>query len=184
MISSLLWQFAPKNIVLDILWGTHHNVAFPFFPWLIYPLIGMVWGMLFNAADDMARFMRKSALAGASLILLGGTSWVTFDTPLMPMDDYSRCGIQGHLMVIGFVLIWLWLFRLLEGNLSGSKLSDLLIFWSKNVTVIYIVQWVLVGWGLLIFDYQKLTPVWPALIGLLVTILTHELTKIYLKSKS
>ena len=179
LISPLLWQYAPRNPLLDILWGTHHNVAFPFFPWVIYPLIGMYWGGLFNAAKNLVGFMRKSALVGAGLMLLGGTVWMLADTPWLPAGDYSRCGIQVHLVITGFVLIWLWLIKLLEEQLNGSKPANLMICWSKNVTIIYLIQWVLFGWGVLIFDYQQLTPGPAAVIGLLVAILTHGLVKIY-----
>ena len=70
--SPLLWQSAPQNFVLDMLWGTNHNVAFPLFPWLIYPLAGMVWGVFFNATDNIAQYIRHSALAGAALLMVGG----------------------------------------------------------------------------------------------------------------
>jgi len=178
LISPLFWRYAPQNPWLDILWGTHHNVAFPFFPWLIYPLLGMYWGALFDMTEDRARFMRNSAVVGAWLMLPGGTIWMIADTPWLPAGDYSRCGIQVHLVTAGFVFIWLWLIRLIEERFAGSKLAKLMIFWSKNVTTVYMIQWVLFGWGVLIFDYQHLTPVPAALIGIFVTILTHGFVKI------
>jgi len=179
LISPMLWEYASQNQILDILWGTHHNVAFPFFPWFLYPLMGMYWGELFNTTEDIPGFMKKSAIVGTGLMIMGGIMWIRFDTPWLPRGDYSRGGIHMHMVIIGFVFVWLWLFRLIEGNLTGSKLGELLVFWSKNVTVIYVLQWVFIGWGMLIFGYQQLTPIWAAFIGLIVTILTHNLTNCY-----
>ena len=105
------------------------------------------------------------------------------DNRWFPVGDYSRCGLQVHLVIVGFVLIWLWIFSYLEKRLIGTQLADLLIFWSKNVTAIYIIQWVLIGWGMLFLGYQQLTPAEAALIGLLMTLLAHGVTKLQLQLK-
>ncbi len=181
LISPLLWRFAPRNLLLDLLWGTNQNVAFPLFPWLIYPLLGMYWGTLFTAAEDVPRFMKKTAVTGTGLILAGGTLMCLINNTWLPVGEYSRGGIGVHLLIIGFVFIWLWLLRLIEDKTADSRLTNLLIFWSKNVTAIYIIQWVLIGWGMLVLGYQQLAPVSAAFAGLIVTILTHGIGVLYLR---
>ncbi len=183
MISPIFWKYAPQNPIFDILWGTHKNVAFPFFPWVLYPLLGMYWGQLFTTTLRKGRFMKNSAIAGASLMAIGGTILFFFDTAWLPSDDYSRYAIHMHMIIIGFVFTWLWLFRLIQKRMSHSKLGVLLIFWSKNVTDIYFIQWILVGWGMLIFDYQQLTPIWATCLSVIITIFTHLLTHIYIRTK-
>jgi surface polysaccharide O-acyltransferase-like enzyme len=181
LMSPLLWQLAPQNPLLDLFWGTRQNVAFPLFPWLIYPLTGMIWGKFLNRAENLDRFTICTGLTGIGFLLSGCGLWAWADISWMPLGEYSRCGFQGHLMIIGFVFMWLPLIRVLEKFFSGTRICALLIFWSRHVTVIYIIQWLLIGWGMLIFDYQQLDPGWAALIGILIVFLTHGIVKIYLK---
>ncbi len=177
LISPLLWPLQHP----DILWGSGQNVYFPLFPWAFYPLLGMYWGSLFNQTGNRARFMKRSAQVGAGLMLAGGLIWAFVDTPWLPVGDYYRSGLGVHLVITGFVLIWLWEFRLIEQRVAGSKPAELLIFWSKNVTSIYMIQWILIGWGVLLLDYQKLSPTIAVAVGLLMTAITHALTKSWIK---
>ena len=183
LVSPLLWKAAPQHPVLDILWGTHHNAAFPLFPWVIYPLLGMYWGTRFHQAADTDRFMNVSAGIGAGLVLLGGLLWAAVDTPFMPVGDYSRSGCHIHLIITGFVFVWLWLIRHAGKRLANSGIRTLLIFWSRHVTPVYVIQWVMIGWGVLIFGYRQLPADTAALIGILMAGLTHVLMKIYLSFK-
>ncbi len=179
LVSPLLWQYAPQTPVFDLFWGTHHNVAFPLFPWVIYPVMGMVWGRLFRSTRDMDQFMKQTARWGAGFTVLGGTLWLLLDTSWMPRGEYHRFGLQGQLMILGFVFIWLGLFHFLAQHMAGSKLAGFLIFWSKNLTPVYVIQWLLVGWGMLVFGYQTLPPGGAALVGIGVTVLTHWVMKCF-----
>ena len=183
IISPFLWKYAPKNYFFDLFWGTNKNIAFPLFPWLIYPLLGMYWGNLLWKEKDISRLIKKSASLGLLIFFVGLIIFLCVKSPVIPSDCYSRYGFQMHLMITGFVLVWLWLFAVIEKYVSHWKITKLLSFWSINVTSIYFIQWILAGWGILVFGYREISPVITVIIGLTVTIITHFLTILYTSIK-
>lgn len=106
-------------------------------------------------------------------MLLSAVGALGFDI-ISPMGDYYRSGASIHLLMIGFVLVWFSVCYWLEQTLSiENRIIKVLIYWSKNVTAIYFVQWVLFGWSMLILDANKLNAVDAALVGLIVLLITH-----------
>lgn len=173
IISPFLWDNFGDSTLSSILWGTNKNVYFPFFPWFIYPLLGMYLSKLLLDINKHKRHIKTIILAGISLIVIG---ILTFD--LFPVGDYHRSGAAIHLLIIGFVLIWLSGCWWISNKFSSSNiLIKTLVFWSKNVTAIYFIQWVIFGWSTLIFDANKQNAYAAALIGLIVLIATHLLIK-------
>ena len=173
------WAYAPRNFILDILWGSGPNVAFPIFPWLIYPLAGMCWGRGFWGEENTDGFLNRSMAAGLVFMAVGGLCWLTIDAPWMPVGDYSRSGLHVHLFILGFVLAWLWLFHGVARVLEGGALARLLSFWSRNVTPVYVIQWLFVSWGMLVVGYQESSAWMAAGLGLAVVGLTHVVTRQY-----
>ena len=173
LVSPLLWRHAPHNYALDILWGNHENVAFPFFPWCIYPLAGMYWGRCLQRAEQLPSFLNGSAWIGTGFMAVGGLVWLLVDTTWLPVGDYSRSGAQVHLFILGFVLVWFRLFYALGNRVGGSWFETLMVFWSRHTTTIYVIQWILVGWGMLVLGYQEQSPLTAFLAGLALILVTH-----------
>ncbi len=184
LISPLLWARGPSHPVFDLFWGSHDNVAFPLFPWLAYPLFGMYWGHGFLNTPDRNRYLGISLGAGLGLMVLGLLIRQYVDSPLLPEGDYSRNPLQIHLVILGFVLAWFWLFRHLEDLVLRSGLSHFLEFWSRNITTVYVIQWVVVGWGMLIWEYRSCTVETAFTLGVALVVLTHWLTRFYLWGRS
>ena len=93
-------------------------------------------------------------------------------------DGYSRTGAAVHLMMIGFVFLWLPICSLIAASWKdGSKMLQTLTFWSKNVTCIYIIQWLLFGWSILILGMNQQTDVTAVFAGVIVLVASHFLTK-------
>lgn len=103
---------------------------------------------------------------------------------LFVVGDYSRSGLGVHLVIVGFLLLWLPLCWLLTEKIADNPAFRLLSFWSKQVTTIYIIQWLLYGCGILIFGANQQEPLMAVLIGLVVFALTHILTKLYLATRT
>ena len=51
-----------------------------------------------------------------------------------------------RLLLASFVLLWLLLLRWLDGRLSWRALPRYLTSLSRNITAVYLIQWVLTGW--------------------------------------
>ncbi|MCF7941672.1 MAG: DUF1624 domain-containing protein [Spirochaetia bacterium] len=176
LVSPLLWGLFPENIPLLMLWGEVEPVHFPVFPWVVYPLLGMYLSRyLLQPAQQLDAWLRRSAQLGFALAVIGGIFLIL---ELFPLGDYSRSGLGLHLLMIGFIGIWLRLCRIIELHLSPeSRLVAALTFMSINITMIYFIQWVLFSWSILIFGANEQGPYTAALIGLGVMVLTYGLVK-------
>ncbi len=173
LISPFLWGKFDENIFLAALWGDNSNIYFPFFPWFIYPLLGMYTSKYLLFADNIKRNLIFFIWTGLLISLIG---FLLFD--LFTIGDYHRSGAAIHFLIIGFAFIWIpfcyWISNLFDKN---NRIINILVFWSKNVTAIYFIQWVLFGWSILIFDTNKQNAYISAIIGLVILIITHFLIK-------
>ncbi len=173
IISPFLWDNFGDSTIFSILWGTDTNVYFPFFPWFIYPLIGMYLSDFLLNINTYKKNVNMFVLSGISLVVIG---ILTFD--LFPAGDYHRSGAAIHLLIIGFVFMWLSACWWISNKFSSTSIIiRTLVFWSKNVTAMYFIQWLIFGWSILIFDANKQNAYVAALIGLIVLIITHLLIK-------
>lgn len=181
MMSPLLWGGFGHNLFLSPFIGDSKTVFFPFFPWVIYPVFGMLLsGYLLNHKNNFT--IRKMVVAGVSLMIIGAALWVQVSNSIIVQGDYHRSGIAVHFVIAGFVLIWLPLCKTVFNQTRElSFIHRILLFWSKNTTVVYCVQWVLYGWGILIFGCELLSVPVSLSIGVGMCFLSHALTKIYVK---
>jgi len=179
-VSPLLWGILDELPGLSLLWGTGENVFFPLFPWIIYPLIGMVYSYHLIGCGDMSSLMKKTSLVGLCLFVAGALSWIFLSNDIFVVGDYFRSGPWVHLTIIGFVFLWLPFCWWIVERVPGNPIFRQLYFWSTNVTVAYIIQWTLIGWGMLFFGCNELSALIAVLIGIVLLPLTHLLTKLYL----
>ena len=155
--SPLLWGIATGNPVvdwlLDLVWGSYEEVWFPVFPWLAFPLLGMAFSQLIETRQGSIKVDRRMSVAGA--VMLAAGILLTYTDPEYHLGDYYRSGPGAILWMSGFVVVWIFLCELAARKIPENGVFRLLAFWSKNVTVIYFVQWLIIGWGVAIFPYMK-----------------------------
>ncbi len=177
VVSPLLWGVGGGSVVLDPLWGLGEWVSFPLFPWLAYPLLGLALAGFTVQATSADRLMRAWALAGAAAVLAGAAlvMLVTASAGILVFGDYYRSGLPVQLLLAGFVLLWLPLLWWLDRRLAWRAVPRYLTSLSRNITAVYLIQWVLVGWlaiGLGVFDQ----PSWlAALLGVPILVASHVL---------
>lgn len=184
LVSPFLWGHTTSipgvHWILNHFWGSGgREVAFPVFPWLCYPLLGMAWGRWFAAAGDARGAFRIGFFAGLVLCLTG--AGVTLTNPAFHMGDYYRSGPGAVLAYSGFVLCWLWCCATVVRVAPSNPAFRLLLYWSRNVTVFYFIHWVVIGWGSLVFGYQQRGLVSVVLLMGFVAALSHGLTVPWLR---
>ena len=172
LVSPFLWSQFGNSSLFSILWGNAKNVYFPFFPWFIYPLLGMYMSKYLLDIQKINKNLKKISLIGIVTIVLG---ILFFD--FFPIGDYHRSGAAIHSLIIGFIFLWLPICFRLANKFKEGKIVKVFSFWSKNVTAVYFIQWVLFGGSILFFDANKQNAYVAAIIGLLVLILTHFIVK-------
>ncbi len=172
MISPFLWKEFGDISSLSILWGNGQNVYFPFFPWFIYPLLGMYMSKYLLDKNKTKKHQKNLTFVGIFTLILGILSLNYF-----PTGDYHRSGLAIHFIIIGFMFFWLPMCFWLSNKFGNNKAINILNFWSKNVTAVYFIQWVIFGWSILIFDANSQNAYISALIGLFVLVITHYVVK-------
>jgi len=165
--------FAPLDGLLTLLWGLGGEaVAFPVFPWLAYPLVGMAVGTWLAGAEDRDRIFRALLSAGAGLFIFG--TGITMTNIGFHLGDYWRSGPGGLIAITGFVFLWLSGCHALAARILKTKVFGLLSVWSRWITVLYVIHWVLLGWSVLVVGYGELNLI-GVLIGFVLVILTSDL---------
>jgi len=166
--------------VLKLFNGNKYQGAmFPLFPWLAYPLVGMIFGYRLRKSSNIYDFFQKSFWIGIAIIAVGLPITIT-DTDYH-MASNMRPGPGMIISLTGGALVFLWLCqRLIQGQ-STNRFVSLLCFWGRNVTTYYVIQWLLVGWGLMLVGAQQLPPFAAMSAMIAVMALSHIGVVIWLK---
>ena len=147
-------QYATGNYFLQLFYGQNFQVYFPIFPWMAFPLLGMTAGY----------FIRNySNLKGTMLIFSGvGLVLLTIGFLLIKVDPAGQFGTDYYhrkhgalVMYCGQLLSFLSLLYFISPYLTAGMAKGIR-FCSRNVTRIYILQWILIYWGWAFTPYHSL----------------------------
>lgn len=161
--------------------GIPGDTSFPVFPWLIYPIVGMLIGRAYIRGLEFRAILKSLILASIITGLVG--MFIMLSSKQSQLGDFYRMYPGATLLCIAFDLSWIALFMLLtQINVLQNTLNKL-NFWSKNITLIYLVQWALIGFGMIVFGFRQQDNVWfvTALIPVFF-VLTYWSTSYLLKS--
>lgn len=155
--SPFLWGIHGDKVVIDHISGLFFSdgfrAFFPVFPWLCYPLAGVVAGHFYHRIKPA---YINSYFFKAGIIFLAAGIIVSIIQPANWDKDFYRSGPGRTVWQTGFVLLWLCLAQVFVRHYSESVFYKLLSFCSKNITIIYFVQWILIAWGTGIAGYRAL----------------------------
>ncbi len=146
------------DYVLDLLWGAKWNVYFAVFPWFSFILIGMFFGKWYQEQERQLPFIfKKMGIAGVLLMCIGGGAcYYNFE---YHFGDYFHLGPGGTLYLAGFNLVLLWLAYMVVSRVKENPVFRFLYYCSKRVTTLYVIQWVLICWGMGVLGYQQFSSI-------------------------
>lgn len=163
LVSPYVWN--DFNYLTDPFIGSSDLVSFPVFPWIIYPMLGMY---LSNTLLSLNK-QKIIKLALVSLILAPlGVLTIGQHT----IFDYPQHTFDMHFLVIAFVIVY---FLIVYGLTEQFSYPKILSFWSRNITQIYILQWIIFGYSILFLDANQFGPIGAMIIGFIVVIIVHFL---------
>ena len=125
---------------------------FPILPWLAYPLLGIAVGLTRNRRpfDSLLRMPLLSlqidgllVLTAAFTIVATGLPWVL--TIAHDLPDYYHHDARFFLWFLAFLILWTRMHIFAERYLGGSCVLRWLKWIGRNVTTIYVFQWLLIG---------------------------------------
>jgi len=189
LISPFLWGIRLNLPIvddfLDLFWGDQliqfkfieNKIAFPVFPWLAFPLMGMFLGETIKSSNDQNVTFKYFGLGGIIVLLLG-VFILSFDFTYHANDYYhSRQGAM--IFMCGFVLVWLFINKLIIDSIPMNGLFTLLFKWSNGVTTIYFVQWIVILCSIAIFGIGSSSYVTVISLILGITLISHLANELY-----
>ena len=83
----------------------------------------------------------------------------------------------------GFTVLSIFLFQSIVVKVPHNAVFNFWYTWSKHITTIYVVHWLIIGWGLMYFGFRTLNGVEYLVILFALYILTHFLSTGRIKFK-
>ena len=143
---------AAATLVGLLLPGGDH-VAFPLTLWLIYPVLGIIFGTRIQETEDRGELYKKIFIPSAVFFADYSMTLIFFGYDLRTF--YALCNgsyydqtLLHTLWILPLILIAVSIcflvLRVFEMKLPGRFMT----YCSTNLTCIYITQWLLIGYGL------------------------------------
>jgi Heparan-alpha-glucosaminide N-acetyltransferase, catalytic len=158
LLSPFGWDLHSHNLSLDYLLqlvgGQPPHVFFPLLPWLVYPLVGLSLGIQLRNIDEHQHAFWLCRDMGWVLIIFGSVLQYFF--PGFSNTSFYRTGYYGTMIHLGIVGVTLTVWECISENVKENQFFELLRYASRNITPIYIIQWILICWLLPIFGYHDL----------------------------
>lgn len=194
MFSPFLWGFTLNIPVVDqifeLLWGDQpigfsfidNKIAFPIFPWLSFPLLGMFLGETMKNTNDQNRTFKHFGIGGIVVLLIGVV--ISYNNIEYHFNDYYHSRQGAMLFMCGFVVFWLYLSKIAIDKLPMNKLFDLLFKWSKGVTNIYFAQWIIIIWSIAFFNINESSYSTIILLILTFTFISHCINELLIYNRN
>lgn len=159
----------------DLLFSNKFNVYFPLFPWSGFILIGMFLGRWYKElGENTSPFFNNILLLSIVFVTIGG--FLNLINTSYHFGDYYHLGPGGCILLLGVNLFLLWaIHKIVKLFSTTNKVFSMLQFFSKNVTNLYIIQWIIINWGMYVIGFwncnqTKVLVLMPIMIGLTVLV--------------
>lgn len=148
-----------------------NKIAFPVFPWLAFPLMGMFLGETMKNSTNQHSTFKYFGIIGLLALLIGiGISYSNID---YHFNDYYHSRQGAMLLMCGFVVFWLYFNQLILDKIPMNKLFELLFKWSNGVTNIYFTQWIIIIGSIAFFGINESSYLTIILLILVFTLISH-----------
>lgn len=168
-----------------LIWGTSEYAYFPFLTWAFYPIMGYVFGSYLIRCNNKKKFYSIMLLI-STIVFIGGT--YLFNGVLgLPNGMMSESGYYHHILTdnITFTALVVIEIALLSfvAPLLPKDLELIVARWSKNVTPIFFIHWLLITWSALLIVPSSLNMLQFVLLLLVLVPLSDLLAYLYSQRK-
>lgn len=182
LLSGLSTNSYSINQALGFLWGTNTASYFPFLNWIIYPIVGVVFGDFLKHCKNKDKFYLWTTPIAAVIML--GYLYFTIEYGLMFMSDGSYYH-HGTWDAIFFTILTFFVFGVCYALTRIFKKCSFSVLtrWSRHINSIYFTHWVLIGIALIvekgIYNITVL-PVWFAtMLAVIMMVLSDGTATLY-----
>lgn len=182
IVSGIQLGIPGVDYILNLIWGNNFDVYFPLFPWISFILMGLYLGLSYqeNPEEEAKSLFRPMLYFGVVFLVIG--KLLCDYNYEYHFGDYYHLGPGGSMGLMGCILVLFWVYYLIERALpKNNYVSKLFFYCSKNVTVFYMIQWVLIYWLLVFVNFSAYNEPVVLLIVLAINIVTFTLLYLFNK---
>lgn len=173
------------SAVTGLLWGSNHTSYFPFLTWAFYPIFGYIFGTYLIRCIDKKNFYILSLFMSIVVFILGTMLFnVLLNIPngLISDNNYYHHILTDNITFTALVILEISLLGLISKYLPkfAEKIASR---WSKNVTSIFFIHWIILSWSTIFMENNNLEMI--EFIGFVIAVilLSDFLAYIYSKRK-
>ncbi|BBI34176.1 acyltransferase family protein [Cohnella abietis] len=164
-----------------LIWGSSEISFFPFLSWIVYPAAGYLFGWYLMRCSDKRKFYFYLFLASITLFIIATIIIVfifKYDLGLSDQTRYYHHNLIGNIEFTAFVVSWISLLFFLT-SVIPKTVSNTIKRWSNNLTEIYFIQWILIGWIVMFTGHNTLNVSYYFLLFVGITIASDLLAYTY-----
>lgn len=135
-----------SQYVLSLFYGASWWSYFPLFPWLAYSLTGILFYKIQQNYDlNSLNKPKIKIILGACFLLFLAITIQYAITISADLPSYYHHGLIFFLWVISFLFFYSFFINEID-KIFGSGILFLYLKWlGKNITIVYIIQWIIIG---------------------------------------
>lgn len=181
-----VWGVKTGYTIVDVflanIFGGANYTFHPLFSWISYPLMGAFFGWLLIRCKSKNKFYLFSVLLSVIVAvpcLLYLFMHQTIDLGIVTGSSYNyfQHGLLSNLLFNSFIICWLaiWHFTV---TVLPEFIKNRLLFWSKGVTEIYFIHWIIIGWcSFLLLDTYNIPKI--IILMILMVFLSDRISHLY-----
>ncbi|MCG8569349.1 MAG: DUF1624 domain-containing protein [Spirochaetes bacterium] len=166
-----------------LVWGSSKISYFPFLSWIIYPIAGYFFGTFLIKCLNKSKLYLIILIFSLILFLTLGVTIVgllNIDIGLTDEYSYYHHNIFGSMIFLSFIMLWIsFLFFISKGFVGVIKTT--VERWSRNVTSIYFIHWVLIGFLTIFLGMNTSNFIVTIIISIIIAAFSDILAVIYVK---
>lgn len=136
----------PLRYVFSFFVGGTSWSFFPLIPWLSFPLVGFGFKLLSDKFDfsSIVNNTWSKYIIGILIPILALSVKFAFDTAIN-LPEYYHFDFIFFLWSLAFIIVWTYGLYYIEKWFRNTRFIHYLQFLGKNVTMIYVIQWLIIG---------------------------------------
>jgi len=130
-----------------LLWGSSEISYFPFLTWIFYPIIGYLFAIILIRCANKNKFYLRLVFVSVLIFILLALSYSLLGINYGTDHDVSYYHHTFLVNIIYGAAITAWIGMLyFVGKHLPRSMKNTLQRWSKNIALMYLIHWILIGW--------------------------------------
>ena len=167
--------------ITGLIWGTSEYSYFPFLTWSFYPIAGFIFGSFLIRCEDKKKFYALCLIISA-IVFFGGTYifnvYMEISNGMISDNGYYHHILTDNITFTALVILEISLLSFIT-KFTPKFLGKIIARWSKNVTPIFFIHWIILTWTTLFIANNSLSMLSFIILLVVVISLSDYLANLY-----